>query len=91
MNSHPEVGVLAPFALENLIEFQRAPYIWQSLPQFSDGPRRLLEEFHDFFFVKANSDPEVDSVCSFNELLWRFWWWVFGGIDFFFALRPFGR
>ena len=27
----------------------------------------FLEEFTMFFFVKVNSDPEVDSACSFPE------------------------
>ena len=69
MNSDPEVVVLAPFALENLV-FHGLLVSGSHLPQSATVNEGFQTNF-SIFFVEVNSDPEVDSACSFHELLIR--------------------
>ena len=73
VNSDLVVGAFAPFALENLVFLGPNESGSHSLP-VCDSQRRLLYEF-SIFSVKVDLDPEVDSACSFHELL--MWRWVF--------------
>ena len=53
VNSDPEVGVLAPFALENLDRISTSN-LCLAVPCPSSA------RISRIFFVKVNSDPEVD-------------------------------